>query len=570
MRDPDGVPAKAWLLFQSLQSYRWTYLTSDLVAGLTLAAIAIPEQMATARLGGFAPQTGFFAFLAGTFAFAALGSNRFLSLGSDSTITPIFAGSLALLATAGSPDYGMLAASLAFLVGGLVMAAGIFKLGWIADLLSVPVTAGFLAGISVHILVSQLPDVMGLAASQGSIPQRIGLLAVHAGSANPFTLIIGLGVLTVIALCEWWDARIPGALIALAVASAAVAWFNLVPHGVAVLGTLGLDKPRFMLPLIAPGRFVSLVPLGIIIAAIVMTQTAATTRAFPSDPGEPPDVNRDFMGAGLGSLLAGWAGAFPVNASPPRTAIVAQTGGRSQIAALASGAIIVLVLAAGGGLLRVIPQAALAGVLLFVGLKIIRIRQIARIARQSPGELVLVGVTAAGIVVLPIAQGVGIGIALSLLHGVWTTAQAKLLIYERVPGTSIWWPASPHLKGEREPGIVVAGFQAPLSFLNVHRFRRNLMDLRAATPGLRLIVLEGAGLLDIDFTAAQVFREIVEKLQESGVIFALSRLESVRAEADMTRLGLLDLIGPGHVFQSAEEACRVLGGVTRGAVGPSR
>jgi SulP family sulfate permease len=552
--------SKSWPVFLSLQSYHLRFVTGDLIAGLTLAAIAIPEQMATARLGGFAPQIGFFAFLAGTLAFAALGSNRFLSCGADSTITPIFAGSLALMASTGSPDYALLAAVLALLVGVLMIAAGIFRLGWIADLLSIPVTAGFLAGISIHILLSQLPGVLGVPAANGSIPQRIWALASHVPEANPYTLAIGLGVLGLVAIAEWWDARIPGALIGLVLASASVAVLGLQSHGVAVLGTLDLAPPSLTIPLIAPGRFVHLVPLGLIIAAVVMMQTAATTRAFPSNPDEPPDVDRDFVGAGLGSLLAGLVGAFPVNASPPRTAIVSETGGRSQLAALTAGAIIVLVLVAGGSLLRGVPQAALGGVLLFVGLKIIRFRQIAQIARQSPGELLLIGATAAAIIALPIEQGVGIGIALSLLHGLWSTARAQVLVFERVPGTSIWWPASSTLKGEREPGILVVGFQAPLSFLNVYHFRRDLAALRAKAPDLHLIVLEGAGLLEIDFTAAQVLRDIIKHLHESGVDFAIARLESRRAEEDMKRLGIVDLLGPGHVFQSAEDACRALGG----------
>src|SRR5205809_3858204 len=149
-------PRRAWLVFRSLAGFRLGDLPSDLIAGLTLAAIAIPEQMATARLGGFSPQIGFFAFIAGSLGFAMLGANRFLSCGADSTITPIFAGGLALLAAAGSPDYQALAIALALMVGVMLMASGIFRLGGIANLLSVPVTVGFLAGISVHILVSQM------------------------------------------------------------------------------------------------------------------------------------------------------------------------------------------------------------------------------------------------------------------------------------------------------------------------------------------------------------------------------------------------------------------------------
>ena len=212
----------AWPVFRSLSGYRLEFVARDLFAGLTLAAIAIPEQMATARLGGFAPQIGFFAFVAGSLAFAAFGGNRFLSSGADSTITPIFAGGLAALAASTSPDYPVLAAALALMVGLLLLAAGVFRLGWIADLLSIPVTIGFLVGISVHILISQLPVILGLPEPNGPMLQRLATIVEHAGQANGFTLVIGLGVLAIIALSERIDARIPGALIGLALASAAV------------------------------------------------------------------------------------------------------------------------------------------------------------------------------------------------------------------------------------------------------------------------------------------------------------------------------------------------------------
>src|SRR6202049_1216687 len=235
--------SNAWPVFRSLYSYRIQFLTHDLFAGLTLAAIAIPEQMATARLGGFTPQLGFFAFLAGSLAFAAFGSNRFLSCGADSTITPIFAGGLAALAASGSPGYSALAAALALMVGLLLVAAGTFRLGWIADLLSIPVTTGFLAGISAHILISQLPAILGLPSPEGPMLQRLATLAGHLGQTNLFTLVIGLGVLAIIALSEKIDARIPGALIGLALASAAVVLLGLESRGVSVLGTVSAKMP---------------------------------------------------------------------------------------------------------------------------------------------------------------------------------------------------------------------------------------------------------------------------------------------------------------------------------------
>ena len=299
--------------------------------------------MATARLGHFTPLYGFFAFLGGSLAFAVFGSNRFLSCGADSTITPIFAGGLVLWPRcpdyAGSPDYvQMLAIALALLVGLFLIIGGVCRLGWVADLLSVPVTAGFLVGISAHILISQLPAILGLPAPDSKLPMlaRLGTLLPQLGDANPFTLAIGLGVLIVIATSERINPRIPGALIGLVAASAAVVLMGLEHRGVSVLGVISVGLPKLTVPDVAIGQWIRLVPLGLIISIVVMVQTAATTRSFPSDAGQPPDVNRDFIGVGAGSILAGLFGAFPVDASPPRTGIVCETGGRSQLAKASS------------------------------------------------------------------------------------------------------------------------------------------------------------------------------------------------------------------------------------------
>jgi sulfate permease, SulP family len=550
---------KAWPVFRSLNGYRIQFLSHDLFAGLTLAAIAIPEQMATARLGGFEPQLGFFAFLAGSLAFAAFGSNRFLSCGADSTITPIFAGGLALLAASGSPDYLTLAAALALMVGLFLLAAGIFHLGWIADLLSIPVTTGFLAGISVHILISQLPGILGLPAPDGPMLQRLATLAEHLNQTNLFTLVIGLGVLAIIVLSEKIDKRIPGALIGLALASAAVVLFGLESRGVSVLGAVTVTMPAVAIPVVSAGRLTSLLSLALIISVVVMVQTAATTRSFPSRPNEPPDVDRDFVGAGIGSILSGLIGAFPVDASPPRTAVVSETGGQSQLASLAAVAIVILLLVFGASLLRQIPNAALGGVLLFVALRIVRVGQIVTIFRQSFGEFLLIFLTAAAIIVLPIEQGVGIGIALSLLHGIWSTTRARAVIFERVAGTSIWWPSGSNLPGEREPGTLVVGFQAPLSFLNAYPFRHDILAaLQSASEKVRLLVLEATGIVEIDFTASQILIDLICSCHADGVDFAIARLESVRAQEAMSRFGIRELLGPDHLFQSVEEAIKAL------------
>jgi len=550
----DADAKHAWPLFRSLGS--WS-LSGDLTAGLTLAAIAIPEQMATARLGGFAPQIGFFAFMAGSLGFAMLGGNRFLSCGADSTITPIFAGGLAALAASGSSDYQSLAVALALMVGAMMLAGGIFRLGAIANLLSVPVMVGFLAGISVHIMVSQLPGVLGVEGLGGPTLDRIAALARDAGHANPYTACIGFGVLAVVFVSERISAKLPGALIGLVAATLAVIGAGLEAKGVKVVGAVPGTLPAPTLPALSPEQWVRLVPLAFVVTVVVMVQTAATTRSFPSDPGQPADVDRDFLGAGAGSVLAGLFGAFPVNASPPRTGIVVETGGQSQLSGLAAALIVLALLAFGTGLLQHVPDAALGGILLFVALRIIRVKQIATIYRQSPSEFLLIVATAALIVVLPIQQGAFLGIVLSLLHGIWSTTRAKLVEFDRVPGTTIWWPAHPHIAGERIAGLVVIGLQAPLSFLNAPGFRSDVAKLlSASTP--KLLVLEASGMVEIDFTAAQVLVDVFKACKEQGVTVAVARLESMRAQSAFERFGLYEVLSGDHVFRSVDEAVRKL------------
>ncbi len=226
------------IAFRSFAGWRVADLGPDLAAGLTLAAIAIPEQMATARLGSFSPVMGFVVFIAGALAFAALGSSRVLSAGANSTITPIFAGAIGSLVAIGSPGYVSLAILLAIMTGIVVAAAGVFRLGWIANLLSIPVTTGFLAGIAVHIAVSQLPTLLGVPAAEGSlIPSFIAVLG-RLGTTNLYSLALGIGVFAVIFAAEKIDTRIPGALIALVAATLITISFGLEQRGVATIGAL--------------------------------------------------------------------------------------------------------------------------------------------------------------------------------------------------------------------------------------------------------------------------------------------------------------------------------------------
>lgn len=551
--------SRPWFILRSFVGWRPRDLGADAVAGLTLAAIAIPSQMATARLANFTPQIGLFALIAAAIGFALFGDSRRLSVGADSTIAPIFAGALAMLAVAGPTQYAAAAAALSVMVGLILVCAGALRFGFIADLLSIPVTTGFFVGIAGHIVVSQAPSVLGVAPSQGPLAEQALSLVERVGAANPWALAIGLGVLAIMLVGEAISPRFPGALIGLCLSGFAAVGLGLEAKGVATLGPLDSAAPPLSLPMTSWDEFRVVMPLAALIALVVMVQTAATTRAFPNSA-DGPDVNRDFIGVGAANAFSGLIGAFPVDASPPSTTVVADAGCTSQLAGLISVAVATGVLLFAGQALAHVPSAALAGILLFVAMRLVHVGVMRDVWRRSWPEFLLIAATALAILTLPIEQGVAVGVLLSVLHGVWTTTRAEVVELERIPGTSIWWPYDRETKGEFTPGVRVIALQAPLSFLNAYNFRRAIERFVGDDPPTRLIVIEANALVEIDYTGATVLTELIPGLRRRGVDIAVARLESVRAQQSFARLGLFSLIGPDHVFRSVQEAIDALAG----------
>jgi MFS superfamily sulfate permease-like transporter len=542
---------KNWLAFPSLRggSVSWR---ADVVAGLTLAAVAAPEQMATARLGSFPPHIGFYVFIAGSLAFALFGANRFLSAGADSTITPIFAASLLAIAPAGGPEYFALTALLSLMVGLILAGAGLFRAGWVANLFSIPVLTGFLGGIAVHIVLSQAPSFFGIADGSGSFLQRVG-------ETKPLAVLTGLSCLAAIVVAERLSPRLPGPLLALVGATAAAMVFGLESRGLRTVGAFSVRPPHIGPPTINPDDVGKVLGLSAIIAVVVMVQSAATSRSFPGLPGESPDIDRDFLGLGVGSLLSGLIGALPVNASPPRTAIVAESGGATQIAGLAAAVAIALVAGFGEPFLKHAPEAALAAILFFIASRIFRLGVMRDIARRSRHEFLLMLVTLFEVVLVPVQNGVALAIILSLIHGLWSATQSDLRVFERLPGKTIWWPEDEGFDGERLEGVKVVGIQAPLSFLNSDRFQRQLIE-SAEEVGLKLLVLEASAINAIDYTAAAGLSAAIRLCRKKGVDFAVARLESLRARAAFAKYGVLDALGGAgpdgepRLFQSVDEA----------------
>jgi sulfate permease, SulP family len=543
------------VLFASFRGYRLAWLSADLLAGLLLAFLAVPEQIATAHLAQMPPVAGIVAFVAGTTAFAVFGRNRFLSVGADSTIAPIFAATVAGLATPGTREYVLLVGLIALFVGALLVAAGALHAEWVSDLLSIPVTIGFLAGIAIHITIGQLPALLGISITHR--PELSSLLEVvrDLPRTNVVDFGIGIGVLALMLAAHAKNSKIPGTAIALVLAGIATVLFRL--H-VATLGALKTGLPHFAVPAPGSAHLEQTIPLAIVLAVVCTVQTVTTLRIFRSEKGIV-DPSPDLAATGAGSLVAGFFGAFPLDASPPRTAILQSAGARSQLAGLIAIAIAVLYVAFGSGLTRYVPVAAFAGVLIYIATQIFRWGEMRRIARESRLEMLLVILAAALVIALPINVGMMLSILLSLLYGVYVMLRPPCVELVHVPDTTIWWPPSKHEKGESIPGVVVFSPSAPLYFMNVRYITERLhAAVEDAQSTVKVVVIECSGVTDIDYTGAHVAKSAVGALQERGIKVGIARLSDLRAIAIATRSGLLPQIGADNVFKSVDEAVQAL------------
>ncbi len=550
--------------FESLHGYQRAWVSGDLVGGLMLLVIAVPEQLATSRLAGMPPITGFYAFVAGTVVFALLGSNPQMSVGADSTIAPLFATGVSALALTGSPHYVELVGILAVMVGLMVMLVSLLRLGWIAEFLSTPIVTGFLSGVAVIIIIHQLPDLMGLPPSTGSNAGRFGDVLTNLGEVNGWTLAIGLGVLVVMFACARFSRRIPGGLIGLVGSTVLVAALDLQAHGVAVLGTVHSGAPHIGLTGLSWSTLGSLAPLAAVVALVVVTQTAATTRAFAEEGGYDVDAGRDFFGVGAGSVVAGLVGSFPVDASPPRTGAVVTAGGRSQAGALGAALVIVFLIPF-ANVLEDVPLTTLAAVLIYVAIRLFKPADLRAIARFDTFEFGLTAVTLLAVVFIGVEQGIGVAVGLAILDRIRLSARPQLHVLGRLPGSTSWAPLSAETSAAELPGVLVVLFATPLWYANAVHFRDEVVGAMGRKPGTRILVLDALGMSDVDFTGSRALSHVLNACDQAHVAFGVARAGDHLADM-LQRSGLAQRIGPSHFYPSVYAAVTAL---TEGPSSPS-
>ncbi|MGO9342799.1 MAG: SulP family inorganic anion transporter [Acidimicrobiales bacterium] len=551
-------------LAPSMRGYQRSWITGDVMAGITLLVIAVPEQLATSRLAGMPAATALWAFVAATIAFFLFGSSKTVSVGADSTIAPLFAAAVAHLAVTGSPKAIALTSLTALVTGAIVLAIGLLRLGWIADLLSVPIITGFMVGVAAIITIHQLPDLLGAGSAGGSTVHRLDTLFRDLHSTKGWPLAIGLTVLAIMLVCEKIDRRIPAALIGLVGSTLLVSAADLGHRGVALLGPVATGLPKVGVPSVSWGDIGSVLPVSLTVALVCLAQTAATVRGFSSDE-DASEMNHDFVALGAGNILSGFAGAFAVDACPARTSVVSNARGKTQAACLLA-ALVIAVASPAANELRRVPLATLAAILIFIASRLVRAPVLKAIARFSKVELGLAAVTAVVVAFVGVEQGIALAVILAIFDRARHSARPRMAELGRVPGTTSWAPLHTSEQLETVPGVRVVLFAGPLYFANAGEFRARF-DALVKEPDLpHAIVLDAASMGDIDYTGATTLKAVVEELNERKIEIVVAR--GGRTVTDnLKQGGIFDLLGNPRIFETVDEAVRSVAG--EGAVAPA-
>jgi MFS superfamily sulfate permease-like transporter len=502
-------------------------VAGQVLAGVTLLAIAIPEQLATSQLAGVAAFAALIGFIAATLVFVFIGSNPIVSVGADSTIAPLFAVALLRVALPNSSQYYALVAATAVVTGLMVMAVGLLKLGWLADFLSVPIVTGFMCGIGVIIAVHQLPHVLGVTSGGDSVIQRLEALSHHLGHVSAWSLALALATLAVMVAGEKINPKLPWALAAVVLGSALSSALTLSHHGVQLLGSVSVGLPHWRLAWFSLHDWSVVVTTSLTLLIVIMSQSAATARTSADEIGVADDVSRDFVGIGLANVATGLLGTLPVNASPARTTVTQLAGGRTKLVALVAG-LGALVLSPLAGVARFIPLASLAGVLLFIAGRLINFSRLRAVWRTSRIEFALAIITWVGVIFLGVEVGLGLAVALAILAQTWRSARPRMVEMGRRKGTTSWEPYDAK-SVDRVDHVLALLFDEDLFFANAGVFRREIHDLMRKYPATRHVVLDAVAISDIDFTALAALSQIAADLERSHVTLSIARPnESVR------------------------------------------
>ncbi|WP_425836984.1 SulP family inorganic anion transporter [Streptomyces fractus] len=542
---------------RTLRGYRRSWLVKDLVAGVVLTTLLVPQGMAYAELAGLPAITGLYTSVMCLLAYAVAGPSRILVLGPDSSLGPMIAATiLPLVASGGDSERAIaLASVLALMVGAITILAGVARLGFIADLISKPTMIGYMNGLALTILVGQLPKLFGFSVDADGLIGELDALVrkLAEGAAVPAAVAVGGGCIVLVVALQRLVPKVPAVLVMVVLAIGATVAFDLGEHGVKLVGRLPKGLPPFTVPDV---RWDDLGPLfvgALGIALVSLADTISNASAFANRGGDEVRGNDEMIAIGAANAAAGLFQGFPVSTSGSRTAVAERAGAKTQLTGLVGAALILLMLVLLPGLFRDLPQPALAAVVITASLSLADLAGAGRLWRQRKAEFWLCVAAFLGVALLGVLPGIAVAVGLSILNVFRRAWWPYSTVLGRVPGIEGYHDVRSHPGARRLPGLVLLRFDAPLFFANAKSFRDEVLRAVRDADGPRCVVVAAEPVTDVDTTAADVLEDLLEVLRGRGVDLVFAELKDpVRRKIE--RYGLAQTFGPDAFFPTVEGA----------------
>jgi SulP family sulfate permease len=536
----------------ALASYERGWVTRDLVAGITVWAILVPQAMGYAALAGVPSVYGLYTAFGALLLYWLWGSSRELNVGPESTVAIMVATILAPLAVVGSDEYIALAATLAILVGIVLIIGGLLRFGRIADFLSRPILAGYVFGSGLLIIGSQLTALFGVDVDRALYATDIGGIVRNLDQTNLLALAIGVAAIAIVLGLRRVDRRIPGALVVVVASILFVALLGL-DNDVEVVGSFPSGIPTPSLPGVGLDQVLMLIGPAVAVALLVYPDSVLTARSLAVKGKYRLDADREFFGVGAANIGAGFLGGIPVNGSQSRSFVAADGGARSQVANLWAAGLVLLTLLLLSGIFAFLPSAALAGIVIVAGLGLLDITDFGAIYRYRRAEFWMAVFTAVAVLVLGMLAGILIAVGLSLLMVVLRAAEPSTAVLGRLPGTDTYRDVEDHEGTETYPGLLIYRFDAPLFFANAGRLRDDISEaIEAAEPSIRMVLIDAEAISDIDSTGAQVINELLDGFKERDIVLGLARVRTELRD-ELAGSHIEERIGADHIYLEVDD-----------------
>jgi len=538
----------------TLRHYDRTWLRGDLVAGVAVAAYLVPQVMAYAEIAGVPAVVGLWATIGPLAVYAILGSSRQLSVGPESTTALMTAAAIGAVSAGNAERYASLAAGLALAVGTICILGWVGQLGILADLLSRPVLVGYMTGIAVLMVFSQLGKLTGVSIAGESPLEQATYALTHLDDVELPTAMLAGAVLTLLLVMHHFLPTWPNPLLVMLLAAGAVALFDLGEHGLDLVGAIPAGMPTPGLPDIDVGIMLELALPAIGIAVVAYSDNVLTGRAFGSRYGERVDANQEFLALGVANVASGLLRGFPVSSSGSRTVIGDSLGSRTQLYSLVSLVVVLLTMAFLGPLLATFPMAALGGVVVYAATRLVDVAELRRIARFRHSELFLALATTASVLTLGVLEGIAVAIGLSILDLLRRVARPHDGILGYVPDVPGMHDIDDYPNARLVPGLVAYRYDSPLFFANAEDFRRRAVAAvdEAETP-VEWFLLNAEAITEVDLTGLDALEEVRRALAERGIVFATARVKQ-DLRHDLAAAGFVERIGADRLYMTLPTA----------------